>query len=188
MKKKTIIAIVVVVLVLIVGYWVIGGLNFAVILDENVKLTWSQVENQLQRRNDLVPNLVKTVKAYAFHEKELFSEVTRLRNQWAQAQTTTAKIDTAQAMGSALSKLLLVAESYPDLKASQNFLTLQSQLEGTENRIAVERMRYNQAVQIFNSYKRTVFGSLFTKLRGLSKPAVYFESEEGAKEKPKVEF
>lgn len=188
MKKKTIVTIVVVGLVLLIGFWLIGGLNFAVILDENVKSAWSQVENQLQRRNDLVPNLVKTVKAYASHEKELFSEVTRLRNQWAQAQTTAAKIDTAQAMGGALFKLLLVAESYPDLKANQNFLTLQNQLEGTENRLAVERMRYNQAVQIFNSYRRTVFGTLFTKLRGLNKPAVYFEAEKGAKEKPAVEF
>lgn len=186
--KKNLIITAVVVLVLLTVFWFIRGLNFAVILDENVKSSWAQVENQLQRRNDLIPNLVKTVKGYASHEKELFSEVTRLRNQWTQAQTTAAKIDTAQAMGGALSRLLLVAERYPDLKASQNFLTLQSQLEGTENRLAVERMRYNQAVQFFNSYQRTVFGSLFTKLRGLTEPLVYFEAEEGAKQKPEVEF
>lgn len=188
MKKGLLILIVVVVLLLSLGSWLIGGLNRVVILDENVNQAWAQVENQLQRRNDLVPNLVNTVKGYASHETGLFTKVTELRSQWGKAATREEKIATAREMGGVLSRLLLVAENYPDLKANQNFLSLQSQLEGTENRIAVERRRYNQAVMAFNSYRRTVFGSLFASLRGLTKPTEYFEAEEGATKVPEVKF
>jgi LemA protein len=187
-KTGWIIAIVIIVLVLGLVGWFIKGLNYVVILDENVKSSWAQVENQLQRRNDLIPNLVNTVKGYAAHEKGVFTEVTKLRSQWAAAKTTSDKIKAANGLTAALSKLLLVAERYPDLKANQNFLSLQAQLEGTENRIAVERMRYNRAAQAFNSYRRTVFGSLFASMRGLKEPAAYFEAEEKAKEVPVVEF
>ncbi len=187
--KKWMIALIVIA-VLAIGFiaWFIKGLNFVVILDENVKSSWAQVENQLQRRNDLIPNLVSTVKGYAAHETKVLTDVTKLRSQWSAANTTADKIKAANGMSAALSRLLLVVERYPDLKASQNFLALQSQLEGTENRIAVERMRYNRSVQVFNSYIRTVFGSFFAARRGLSKPAVYFEVEEAAKAVPKVEF
>ncbi len=179
----------VIALVVIIGLgWLIGGLNHAVTLDETVNSSWAQVENQLQRRNDLIPNLVNTVKGYAAHEKELFTKVTELRSQWGAAKTTEEKIETANQITGAISKLLLVAENYPELKASQNFLALQSQLEGTENRIAVERMRYNDAVRIFNAYRRTVFGSFFTSLRGLNQPREYFEAAETAKEVPAVKF
>ena len=188
MNKGLLILIIVVGVLLILGGWFIGGLNRVVILDENVNQGWAQVENQLQRRNDLIPNLVNTVKGYAAHEKELFTKVTLLRSQWGKAATRGEKIVAAKEMGGALSRLLLVAENYPNLKASENFLTLQSQLEGTENRIAVERRRYNQAVMAFNAYRRTVFGSLFAGIRGLSKPAEYFEAEERAKEVPEVKF
>lgn len=188
MKKGLLILIVVVVLLLSLGGWLIGGLNRVVILDENVNQAWAQVENQLQRRNDLIPNLVNTVKGYASHETGLFTRVTELRSQWGKAATRGEKIATAREMGGVLTRLLLVAENYPDLKANQNFLTLQSQLEGTENRIAVERRRYNQTVMAFNSYRRTVFGSLFASLRGLTKPAEYFEAEEGATRVPEVKF
>ena len=176
-------------LVVIIGVgWYISGLNRVVRLDENVQASWAQVENQLQRRNDLIPNLVNTVKGYAGHERELFTRITELRSQWASAATTQEKVETASEMGGLLSRLLLVVENYPDLKANQNFLTLQSQLEGTENRIAVERMRYNEAVKTFNAHIRTVFGSFFAKRRNLAEPAVYFEVEEAAKAVPKVEF
>ncbi len=188
MKKSNIGLIIAIVLFVAVVFWFIRGLNLVVILDENVKSTWSQVENQLQRRSDLVPNLVNTVKGYAQHEKELFVTITELRSQWQSGNTIKAKIETAHNMTDAISKLLALAENYPVLKASQNFLALQDQLEGTENRIAVERRRYNQAVQLFNSYQRTIFGSLFAKLRGLTEPAIYYEVEESAKELPKVQF
>ncbi len=188
MKKGLLILVVVVVVALMLGGWLIGGLNRVVILDENVSQAWAQVENQLQRRNDLVPNLVNTVKGYASHERGLFTKVTELRSQWAGASTRAEKISAARGMAGALSRLLLVAENYPDLKASQNFLTLQSQLEGTENRIVVARRRYNQAVMAFNAYKRTVFGSLFARLRGLTEAAEYFETEEGARAVPEVKF
>lgn len=188
MNKGVLILIIVIGVFLMLGGWLIGGLNRVVILDENLKQGWAQVENQLQRRNDLIPNLVNTVKGYAAHEKGLFTKITELRSQWGKAATRGEKIATAKEVSGVLSRLLLVAENYPNLKANENFLTLQSQLEGTENRIAVERRRYNQAVMAFNAYKRTVFGSLFAGMRGLTKAAEYFEAEEQAKVVPEVKF
>ncbi len=188
MKNVGIVLIVILVIAIMIGGWFIGGLNHVVRLDESVNSSWAQVENQLQRRNDLIPNLVNTVKGYASHEKGLLTKVTELRSQWGKAQTREQKIETANQMTGALSRLLLVSENYPALKANQNFLALQSQLEGTENRIAVERMRYNTAVKTFNMYRRTVFGGLFASLRGLNQPREYFEIAESAKEVPKVTF
>jgi len=188
MKNVWIVVGIIALVVLITVGWFIGGLNHVVQLDEAVNSAWAQIDNQLQRRNDLIPNLVNTVKGYASHEKALLTEITELRSQWGKAQTRQEKIDTANQMTQALSKLLLVAENYPDLKANQNFLALQSQLEGTENRIAVERMRYNNAVKVFNAYRRTVFGSMFASMRGLTQPREYFEAAEGAKEVPQVKF
>jgi LemA protein len=188
MKNVLIVLGVILLVVLIAGGWFIGGLNHVVRLDENVNSAWAQVENQLQRRNDLVPNLVNTVKGYAAHEQGIFTEVTKLRSQWQNAKTIDEKIANANQMTGALSRLLLVAEAYPDLKANQNFLALQSQLEGTENRIAVERMRYNNAVKTFNTYRRTVFGGFFASMRGLNQPREYFEISESAKEVPQVKF
>ncbi len=188
---KVWIGIIAVILVLILmGFgWYIGGYNRAVALDENVKSAWAQVENQLQRRNDLIPNLVNTVKGFAAQEKEIFTEVTRLRSQWGQAASVGEKIDQANAMTGALSRLLVVAENYPQLKSNENFLALQSQLEGTENRIAVERMRYNQGVQMFNQFRRSFFGRFFTNAAGVTEPAVYFEADETARTTvPKVQF
>ena len=138
------------------------------------------MENQLQRRFDLIPNLVSTVKGYAAHEKGIFEEVTRLRSQWGQAASIPDKVAAANSLGGALSRLLMVSENYPNLKADQSFLELQSQLEGTENRIAVERMRYNQAVQQFNSYQQSLFGSFFASATHLTQPAVYFKAPEQA--------
>jgi len=164
-------------LLLIIGAgWYISGVNRVVRMDEAVKGAWSQVETVLQRRVDLIPNLVSTVKGYATHEKELFTEITKLRSQWGAATTKKEKIAAARGLEESISRLLLVAENYPNLKANENFLTLQAQLEGTENRIAVERMRYNRTARDFNAYIRTVFGSFFAKKRNLvSLP--YFEAE-----------
>ena len=188
MKTGLIVLGVIVLVIVIAGGWFIGGLNHVVRLDESVNSAWAQVENQLQRRNDLIPNLVSTVKGYAAHETGLLTKVTELRSQWGQAATREQKMDAANQMSSALSRLLLVAENYPDLKANQNFLALQSQLEGTENRIAVERMRYNNSVKVFNTYRRTVFGGFFASLRGLDQPREYFEVPESAQAVPQVQF
>ena len=179
--------LIVVFLVIIGAGWYISGVNRVVRMDEAVKGAWSQVETVLQRRIDLIPNLVSTVKGYATHEKGLFTEITKLRSQWAKATTKKDKIAAARGLGGTISRLLLVAENYPNLKANENFLTLQAQLEGTENRIAVERMRYNQTARDFNAYIRTVFGSFFAKKRNLvSLP--YFEAEEKATVVPDVKF
>ena len=172
--------------------WYQGGYNQIVALDQGVKSSWAQVENQLQCRYDLIPNLVSTVKGYAAHEKNILEEVTRLRSQWGQTAQTASipdKVETANALSGALSRLLLVSENYPNLKADQNFLALQSQLEGTENRISVERMRYNEAVQVYNSYQKSLFGRFFASHAGLTQEAVYFKTETPqAHDVPKVQF
>ena len=188
MKKIGMVLLIIVGVIVVLGGMVIAGLNKPVLLDEQVNNAWAQVENQLQRRNDLIPNLVSALKGYMEHERATFEKITELRSQWAKASTAQQKIETANAITDTLSKILLVAENYPELKANENFLTLQAQLEGTENRIAVERMRYNEAVRVFNAYQRTIFGSVFCSLRGLGQPRVYFKAEEGAKEVPKVIF
>jgi len=188
MKKIWIVLLVVFGILFIAGGWFIKNLNTPVLLDEQVNAGWAQVENQLQRRNDLIPNLVNTVRGYMEHERSTFERITELRSQWAKAASTQQKIETANELGGMLSRLLLVAENYPELKANQNFLSLQAQLEGTENRIAVERMRYNNSVKTFNAYRRTILGGFFCTLRGLNEARTYFEVSEGAKKVPVVEF
>lgn len=188
MKKIWVVLLIILGVIFVIGGWFLKGLNTPVILDEQINNTWAQVENQLQRRNDLIPNLVNTVRGYMEHERNTFESITQLRSQWAKAGTTQEKIQTANAITDAISRLLFVAENYPELKANQNFLTLQAQLEGTENRVAVERMRYNDAVKTFNAYRRTIFGGFFCRQRGLNEPRVYFEASKDAKNVPKVEF
>jgi len=188
MKKIGIVLLVIIGVVIVVGGMVIAGLNKPVVLDEQVNNAWAQVENQLQRRVDLIPNLVSTVKGYMEYERGTFEKITELRSQWARSSSTQEKIQTSNAITDTLSKILMVSENYPELKANENFLSLQAQLEGTENRITVERMRYNDAVKTFNAYQRTIFGSVFCSLRGLGQPRVYFKAAEGAKEVPKVTF
>jgi LemA protein len=175
-----------------------GMYNKMVALDEAVKAAWSQVENVYQRRFDLIPNLVETVKGYAAHEKETFQAVTEARAKLG----GTVKIDKsvinnpemmkkyqqAQAgLGAALQRLMVVAERYPDLKANQNFRDLQAQLEGTENRIAVERRRFNTAVQAYNTYIRKFPNNLFSNIFSFER-AEFFKMEEAAKKAPKVKF
>ncbi len=172
---------------LILVLWFVGAYNSLITLSETVDTSWAQVENQYQRRADLIPNLVSTVKGYAAHEKELFTEITKLRSQWASATTKQGKIQAAQGLEGALSRLLLVAENYPQLRASENFLALQTQLEGTENRVAVERKRYNDAVRVYNIKIKRIPTNIVAGMFGYEKET-YFESEEGAEKVPEVSF
>ena len=173
-----------------------GTYNTMVTQDEGVKTAWSQVENQYQRRMDLIPNLVNTVKGYATHEKETLEGVVSAR---AEATKTTIdpsnlneesmkKFQAAQGeLSSALSRLMLVIERYPDLKANQNFSELQAQLEGTENRISVERKRFNETAQSYNTYIRSFPTNILAGMFGFQ-PKAYFSAESGAEKAPKVEF
>ena len=187
MKKILIILGVLLVVAIMLFSWYRNGYNQAIAKDEEVKAAWAQVENQLQRRNDLIPNLVSTVKGFASHEKEIFTEVTRLRSQWGKSASVGSKIENANAMSGALSRLLLVAENYPQLKSNENFLALQAQLEGTENRIAVERRKFNDATRIYNTYIRRFPALIFASVFGFDEKG-YFEAAEGSQEAPTVEF
>ena len=179
--------IVVVIVLALGGCSYIGMRNTLVTMDEDVNSAWAQVETVLQRRYDLIPNLVNTVKGYAKHESGVFEEVTRLRSQWGEAKTQIDKVQTANQMEGALSKLLLVSENYPELKANQNFVALQDELAGTENRIAVERRRYNDTVKTLNANIRRFPTSIVASMMNLRKRE-YFEAEQGAAAAPKVEF
>ena len=197
-KNKALwITIAIIVVLLFAGYsWVKGTYNTMVTQDEGVKTAWSQVENQYQRRMDLIPNLVNTVKGYATHEKETLEGVVSAR---AEATKTTIdpsnlneesmkKFQAAQGeLSSALSRLMLVIERYPDLKANQNFSELQAQLEGTENRISVERKRFNETAQSYNTYIRSFPTNIRAGMFGFQ-PKAYFSAESGAEKAPKVEF
>jgi len=171
----------------VIGGCVYNGYNKAVALDENVSSSWAQVENQLQRRFDLIPNLVETVKGVAGHEKEVFLGIANARKAYFQAKSTAAKAKSAGMLGTALSRLLVLKETYPQLKANENFLKLQDSIEGTENRLGVERKRYNDAVKQLNTFTRKLLGRLYAGLADVEK-AEYFEVSEVAKERPKVDF
>lgn len=187
MKKKWIIIGVIGLLLFAVGSSAVSKYNQLITTQESVDTAWAQVENTLQRRNDLIPNLVNTVKGYATHEKEIFENVARARAQLAGATTINEKVEANMALGSALSRLLAIVERYPDLKANQNFLALQDELAGTENRIAVERRRYNEAIRQYNLLTRRFPSNLMARVMGFE-PRVYFEAESGAKEVPQVTF
>jgi LemA protein len=171
----------------LVGGCIYGGYNRAVRFDEDVKSAWAQVENQLQRRFDLIPNLVETVKGYAGQEKDIFLGVAKARESYFQSKTVAEKAQAAGAVESALSRLLVLRETYPDLKSNESFLKLQDSIEGTENRLAVERQRYNDKVKQLNTFARSLLGRLYTSLAGVEK-AEYFEVPEAAKAVPKVDF
>jgi LemA protein len=179
-------AVIAVVAIGIVMYGV-GEYNKVIAMDEQVKSQWAQVENQLKRRYDLIPNLVETVKGYAKHERELFTTIAEARTKYFQAQTVKDKIQASQQLEGVLSRLLVLRETYPQLKANESFLKLQDSLEGTENRISVERKRYNDDVRTLNTYRRTVFGRFFASLAGVGE-ATYYEIPQAEKEAPKVKF
>ena len=174
------------VIVLAVGS-VFGFYNGMVSARENVDSKWSQVDNQLQRRGDLIPNLVNTVKGYAAHEKEVFQSVSDARAKMAGAKSVSDKLAANAELNSALSRLLAVAENYPQLKADQNFRQLQDELSGTENRIAVARKDYNEAVQSYNTKIKSLPYSLFAGALGFTARDC-FKAEETAKTVPKVQF
>jgi LemA protein len=176
-----------IVVFLLIFSYVKGTYNSFVTLDESVKASWAQVENQLQRRFDLIPNLVETVKGFARQEKEVFIGVTEARSKVAGAGSIPEKIQANNQLTGALSRLLLVVERYPDIKSNQNFLRLQDELAGTENRIAVERRRYNEMVKTYNVRVRTFPDNIFAGMFGFDK-ATFFEVPEAAKTAPKVTF
>jgi len=164
-----------------------GTYNNLVMLDEGVKAAWAQVENQLQRRYDLIPNYVETVKGFAKQERDVFIKVTEARSRVGGATTVPDKIEANNQLSSALSRLLVVVEQYPQLKSDQNFLRLQDELAGTENRIAVERMRYNETVKTYNIKVRSFPTNILAGIFGFEK-AAFFEVPEAAQALPKVEF
>ncbi len=189
MGKGGLIALIVLLLfVLLLGGCGIGSYNSLVAMREGIDGSWAQVETVLQRRYDLIPNLVETVKGFAAQEREVLTEVTRLRSQWGAAGSVAEKAQAASALEGALSRLLLVVERYPDLKSNQNFLALQDELAGTENRISVERRRYNQSVQAYNTRVRQFPANLVAALAGFQCEQVYFEAEGGAEQAPAVRF
>ena len=188
MKKKWIVLIIIGVVLLGCAKYCVGKYNHLVTLNESVDTAWAQVENVLQRRNDLIPNLVNTVQGYAAHEKKVFIDVTEARAKVGQAQGIPNKVAANNQLTAALGRLLLVVERYPDLKANQNFLALQDELAGTENRIAVERKRYNDAVKMYNVFVRRFPNNLIAGFFGYARENVYFKAEEGAKKVPEVKF
>ncbi len=192
MGKKILIGfgilILIILIVVFIGYrLVVGRYNTMVGLDEEVKAGWAQVENQLQRRYDLIPNLVETVKGYASHESDVFIRVTEARAKVGQAGSVGEKISANGELSSALARLMVVVENYPQLKADRSFLQLQDELAGTENRISVERRRFNEIVKVFNQYIRMFPNSFFASMFGFER-ANLFEADEGAETAPKVKF
>ena len=196
MKKGYILLIVIGVIILAIFLWFRGSYNGMVKMNETVAAQWSNVENQYQRRLDLIPNLVNTVKGYASHEQQTLTDVVNARAKATQTQINFEQLDEATMqrlnrtqgeLSSALSRLMAISESYPDLKANQNFLELQAQLEGTENRIAVERRKFNDTVRTYNAYIRQFPKNLIAGMFGFT-PKPYFEASAGAEMAPKVEF
>lgn len=161
--------------------------NALVTANEEIDSAWAQVENVLQRRADLIPNLVETVKGYAAQEREIFTAVAEARSRLIGATGPAEAAEANQSLSTALSRLLAISERYPDLKANQNFLRLQDELAGTENRIAVERKRYNDRVREYNTTVKRFPGNLFASLFGFD-PREYFQAEETARTVPQVEF
>lgn len=200
-SKGLIIALSVIGGILLVGVftvmWGVGVYNKLVAMDESVNGAWSQVQNQYQRRFDLIPNLVETVKGYASHEKETLENVIEARAKVGQMVISPDVLKNPQAFAmfekaqgqltSALSRLMVVTENYPNLKANENFLQLQAQLEGTENRIAVERKHFNEVVQSYNTTIKTIPTSMIAGFGGFT-PKAYFQAQTGAESAPKVKF
>ncbi len=188
MKVALIVVGVLVLIALALGSTLIGDRNDLVMERESIKGAWSQVDVVLQRRNDLIPNLVATVKGISDHEQSVIDSVTKARAQMAGAQTPAEKIAADAQVTSALSRLLVVVENYPNIKANENFLRLQDELAGTENRIAVERRKYNETVQKYNTdislFPENIAASMF----GFQREDAYFKADEAAKEAPKVKF
>lgn len=188
MKVGIIIVVVLLILALILGSSFVGRRNQMAVKREAVNAAWSQVDVVLQRRADLIPNLVATVKGFAVHEEQVFSEIAQARSALIGARTPADKIAANGALDSALSRLLVITENYPQLKSNENFLRLQDELAGTENRIAVERKRYNDSIQDYNTFISLFPNSLVASMSGFTRNDAYFKADEGSRTAPKVNF
>jgi LemA protein len=191
--KKVLVILGLVGVVLLIAAFSLGGAfisrrNEMVGQKEAIKGAWAQVDNVIQRRADLIPNLVNTVKGYASHEQKVFDDIASARAQLGGARTPAERIAANSQLDGALSRLLVVVENYPNLKADQQFLRLQDELAGTENRIAVERRRYNETVQKYNTYIQLFPNSLVASFSGFQREDAYFKAEGTAREVPKVDF
>ena len=188
MKKGIIVLVVIVLLLFWVGGTFVGHRNEMVRKRETVNAAWSQVDVVLQRRADLIPNLVETVKGFAAHEEKVFGDIAAARAAMMGAKTPQEKIAANGQLDSALSRLLVVVENYPQLRSNENFLRLQDELAGTENRIAIERRRYNETVQDYNTYISLFPNNIVASLSGFTRNDAYFKTDEGARQAPKVNF
>jgi LemA protein len=188
MKAGLVVVAVLLIIVLILGGSFVSRRNQMVVKREAVNAAWSQVDVALQRRADLIPNLVETVKGFAQQEQAVFGEIARARSALLSAKTPADKIAANGQLDSALGRLLVVVENYPQLRSNENFLRLQDELAGTENRIAVERRRYNEAVQDYNTYISLFPNSLVASMSGITRNDAYFKADEGARQAPKVKF
>jgi LemA protein len=188
MKAVIVILIVLLVVAFVVGSAYITRRNQMVMMRESVNAAWSQVDVVLQRRADLIPNLVETVKGYAVQEQKVFGDIAAARAALIGAKTPADKIAANGQLDSALGRLLVIVENYPQLKSNENFMRLQDELAGTENRIAVERRRYNDAVQAYNTYIALFPNNLVAGFAGFVRNDAYFKTEEGARQAPKVNF
>ncbi len=188
MKAGLVILVLLLVVALVLGSAYVGRRNQMAIKREAVNAAWAQVDVVLQRRADLIPNLVETVKGYAVQEQKVFGDIAAARAALIGARTPTDKIAANGALDSALSRLLVIVENYPQLKSNENFMRLQDELAGTENRIAVERRRYNEVVQDYNTYISLFPNSLVASLGGFTRNDAYFKTEEGSRQAPKVNF
>jgi LemA protein len=182
------IVVVLLVLALIFGSMYVGRRNQMVTLNETVKSDWAQVDVVLQRRSDLIPNLVETVKGFAAHEETVYNDIAQARAALGGAQTPKDKIAANGQLDSALSRLLVVVENYPQLKSNENFLRLQDELSGTENRIAVERKRYDDAIQEYNTYIALFPNNIVASMSGFQRNDAYFAASEASRAVPKVQF
>jgi LemA protein len=188
MKIALVVLVILILIAVMLGASFIGRRNQMAVAREAVNEQWGQVDVDLQRRADLIPNLVETVKGYATQEQIVFGDIAKARSALIGARTPSDKIAANGALDSALSRLLVISERYPELKSNQNFLRLQDELAGTENRIAIERRRYNEAVQSYNNLIVTFPNSLVASMSGFTHNDAYFKTEEGAREVPKVNF
>jgi LemA protein len=188
MSKGLIVIIVLVVIALFAFMQYVGVRNTLVTKNESVKAAWSQVDIVLQRRADLIPNLVETVKGYAQQEQTVFGDIAKARSALLSAGTPSDKIKANQALDGALGRLLAISENYPQLKSNENFMRLQDELAGTENRIAVERKRYNDALQDYNTYIQHFPNNVFAGWAGFKPNEAYFAATEGSRVVPKVNF
>ncbi len=188
MKKGIIVLVVIVLLLLWFGGTFVSHRNEMVRKREGVNAAWSQVDVVLQRRADLIPNLVETVKGFATHEEKVFGDIAAARAAMMGAKSPQEKIAANGQLDSALSRLLVVVENYPQLRSNENFLRLQDELAGTENRIAIERRRYNETLQDYNTYIGLFPNNIIASLSGFTRNEAYFKTEDGARQAPKVNF